>query len=93
MKKGRDRLHLWFSLSYASWLVMPRVLMQEMPDEWQDQMAKLLEEWDETWDTSDQPRTIVQGQSSDGKFTKFSKWILNYRHPDKKEIEKHKTNH
>lgn len=41
---GADRLHTWWELSYASYLVLPRSLMQSMPDEWQDRMAALLEE-------------------------------------------------
>ena len=50
-KKGYDRLWNYFGLSYASWLTMPRVLMHEMPDSWQLKMAKLLEEYDNYWDT------------------------------------------
>lgn len=28
-----NRLNTWFSCSYASFLTIPRVFMQEMPDE------------------------------------------------------------
>jgi len=48
MKKGYDKLWSWFGLSYASFLTLPRVMMHEMPDEWQGKMADLLEEWDST---------------------------------------------
>lgn len=38
-------LACWFGLSYASFLVLPRVLMQDMPPEWQaDQDAALAAE-------------------------------------------------
>jgi hypothetical protein len=47
---GADRLHCYWSLSYASYLTVPRVLMQSMPDEWQNKMAALLEELDTTCD-------------------------------------------
>jgi cation transport regulator ChaB len=46
---GSDRLWLWFSLSYANFLTLPRALMHQMPEEWQDKMAELLEEFDDTY--------------------------------------------
>lgn len=87
MGKGYERLWRWFGLSRASWLTMPRVLMHQMPDDWQERMAKLCEEWDETWDSSEMPNPIVNAQI-DGKFAKWPKWLLNYRHPDKEQIGK-----
>lgn len=47
---GEDRLHLWWELTYANYLTIPRSVMQSMPDEWQNKMAALLEELDETMD-------------------------------------------
>lgn len=44
----RKDLHLWFGLSYAAFLVMPRVAMMQMPKEWQEKMAELLNQYDET---------------------------------------------
>lgn len=38
---GYDALWGWFGLSRASFLVLPRVLMHEMPDDWQLRMAAL----------------------------------------------------
>ncbi|WP_438028978.1 hypothetical protein [Sorangium sp. So ce233] len=37
-------IHLWFSLSYGNYLVIPRALLQSMPVEWQERMVKCLEE-------------------------------------------------
>lgn len=37
-------VHTWFELSYANYLVLPRPLMQSMPDEWQHRMVTCLEE-------------------------------------------------
>ena len=59
MSKGHDRLWVWFGLGRPSWLTMPRVMMHAMPDDWQERMAALLEEWDAKWDTSDLPGTKV----------------------------------
>lgn len=45
----REAIHEWFSLSYASFLVLPRTLLQSMPDEWQGQFVALLREYDDHW--------------------------------------------
>ena len=80
---GHEKLWGWFGLSYASFLTMPRVLMHAMPDEWQNKMADLLEEYDNTF----------PGVYSDGvpvpyvtfklgnRFVKRPNW-MDYRHPD-----------
>lgn len=85
-REGYNRLWAWFSLSYASWLTIPRVLMHEMPDDWQMKMAELLEQWDEAWDSSDMPNPYVSAKKN-GKFIKWPSWLLNYRHPNYSEIE------
>jgi len=40
----------WFELSYAQYLTVPRLVMESMPFKWQEQMAKLLQEMDDTFD-------------------------------------------
>jgi hypothetical protein len=84
-RKGYDRLWLWFGLTRASWLTLPRSMMHEMPDEWQDKMAELLFEWDETWDSSELPSPHVSAKEN-GKFTRWPSFVTNYRRPDKNEI-------
>lgn len=84
--EGYNRLWGWFGLSYASWLTMPRVLMHSMPDEWQGKMAALLEEYDETFNTSETPSAWVMAKA-DGKFCRWPEWVLNYRRPDTKKID------
>lgn len=86
-RTGHDELWHWFGLSRASWLAMPRVLMHEMPDEWQAKMAELLKEWDETWDSREMPCPHVTGKAG-GKFTRWPDWVLDYRDPNRGEIEK-----
>lgn len=79
---GYQRLWLWFGLSRASWLTLPRVLMHEMPDDWQERMAVLLEEWDDEHSRLvDTPDTFVSAKRG-RRFCKFPSWLLNYRHPD-----------
>lgn len=85
---GHDNLWLWFSLDYASWLTLPRVLMHEMPDEWQDKMSDLLNEWDETWDTSGiDYKFTVSMKEHNGRFIKMPDWLCNYRYPKRDVIE------
>jgi hypothetical protein len=60
--------------------------MHEMPDEWQNKMAELLEEWDQTWDSSEMPTPIVNAKKGD-RFAKWPNWLLMYRHPDKAKVQ------
>ncbi|HBC7444051.1 TPA: hypothetical protein KEY66_003227 [Morganella morganii] len=77
----------WFGLSYASFLVLPRVLMHEMPIEWQDKMAALLHEYDEAFDTSSVCHSvIVSAKDKNNQFMKMPEYILNYRHPERDAI-------
>jgi len=86
--KGADRLSYWFELSYASWLTIPRVLMEAMPDEWQDKMAALLEEYDATFPNQPEVGTRVQVTDLSGKLIPTPHWLINYRRPIKNEIDK-----
>lgn len=81
-RPGYDRLWNWFGLSYASFLVVPRVLMHEMPDGWQDRMAALLEEYDAAFPNQPDGGTRVQRTDSSGKLSRWEPWLLQYRHPD-----------
>jgi hypothetical protein len=79
---GYDKLWGWFGLSYASFCVMPRILMHEMPDEWQSKMADLLAEYDATFQTSELPACKVTAIDDNGKFSRWPDWLLHYRRPD-----------
>ncbi|XXF10185.1 hypothetical protein J3Q00_07485 [Pseudomonas sp. D2-3] len=89
-QSGRDLLWAWFGLSYASWLTLPRVLMHEMPEQWQADMARLLAVWDTSWDTKDLPAAEVSAKL-DGKFTSWPEWVQNYRRPDRVQIAAHRA--
>ena len=84
---GYSALWLWFNLSYASWLTIPRVLMHEMPDEWQRDMAKLLNDYDAAYPNQPDWGTRVQLTRS-SKLIKTPSWVINYRHPEYNEIKK-----
>ena len=40
----------WFELSYSQFLTVPRLVLESMPHEWQERMAELLFEMDNTFD-------------------------------------------
>lgn len=86
---GYAALWLWFGLSRASWLTMPRVLMHEMPDDWQARMAQLLAEYDEAWAIPEcyAVETHVTAKR-DSKFVKLPDFLTNYRHPDSSAIDR-----
>ncbi|AUR92983.1 hypothetical protein NVP1181O_19 [Vibrio phage 1.181.O._10N.286.46.C9] len=76
------KLSEWFGLSYSSFCVMPRVLMEDMPDEWQEKMAELLNQYD---DAFDQSKVGIDGcrvqATMDNKLVKMPSELLNYRRP------------
>jgi hypothetical protein len=39
-----EAIHTWFGLTYSNYLVLPRTLLQSMPDLWQAKFVALLEE-------------------------------------------------
>lgn len=83
-----DALQCWFNLSYASWLTIPRVLLEAMPFEWQDKLAALLNEYDEAYPNQPNIGTRVQVTDGSGHLIKTPDWLINYRHPDNEAIDK-----
>lgn len=79
----RKDLHAWFGLSYAAFLVMPRVAMMQMPETWQEKMAELLNEYDEVINTSafGVSGCRVNAVAASGRLMKMPPELLNYRHP------------
>ncbi len=80
-RTGYDALWLWFGLSRSAFLTLPRVLMHEMPDKWQADMARLLAEMDEKFPNSPCGSTAVVKRGG-----AWPEWVLNYRHPQHDEI-------
>ncbi|HBK2581920.1 TPA: hypothetical protein LGJ93_001246 [Escherichia coli] len=85
----RKDLQLWFGLSYAAFCVMPRVFMVAMPQEWQEKMAQLLFEYDDTIKTNvcGVHSCFVTPRDKNKRFMKMPDDILNYRHPRREFIE------
>ena len=89
-RSGYDALWEWFGLSRASFLTLPRALMHEMPHAWQARMATLLAEWNAAYPFLENKgyQTHVSLRR-DRRFVKAPDWMVNYRHPDRAEIERH----
>lgn len=51
----KEAIHEYFGLSYANYLVLPRVVLQSMPDAWQEEFVRLLEQIPETIDEDTEP--------------------------------------
>lgn len=79
----RKDLHGWFGLSYTAFVVMPRVAMMQMPKEWQEKMAELLHEYDETINTGafGVHSCFVTVKDENNKFMRMPEQLVNYRHP------------
>ena len=84
---GYDALWTWFGLSRASWLTLPRSLLHEMPNDWQQRMADLLTEWDAVWRNVEELPTPHVAAKRAGRFVKWPEYLTRYRHPDKKQID------
>ena len=63
-----DPIHCWFGLTYASYLVLPRVVMESMSLEWQEKMVALLNEIGEKRGNLLQGNYAVNLRGEDGKY-------------------------
>lgn len=84
----RKDLHTWFGLSYAAFVVMPRVAMMQLPKEWQEKMSELLHQYDETVNTAafGVHSCFVTVKDESNKFMKMPEQLINYRHPSKETV-------
>ncbi len=88
-RSGYNDLWNWFSLSRASFLVLARVLMHEMPDDWQGKMAALLHEFDVAFPNQPEIGCVVRATKpfQPNRLVPMPEALINYRHPDRAAIE------
>ena len=78
-KVSDSPIHVWFELSYSQYLTVPRLVMESMPLEWQEKMAGLLREMDETFDwRPKEGRYWVMLKDENGRYTHAP--LHDYRH-------------
>lgn len=64
-----EPVHEWFELTYSSYLVLQRSIMQSMPVQWQTKMVALLEEAREACEgLKDLPSSFQVRAKKDGKY-------------------------
>jgi hypothetical protein len=85
---------LWVQFERGqSFLVWPRSMMHEMPDDWQLRAAELLEEWDAAWRMPDDwPVAYISARDErTNRFTRWPDWLLNYKYRDRDKIDELKV--
>lgn len=83
---GGERLHAWFwklcpdgwKISRQPFLVLPRVLMHEMPDDWQMRFAKCLEEYAAAFPGGDDAWRVRCVSKTTGKLVETPEFYLSY---------------
>ena len=80
-------IHNVFGLTYASWFVCPRVILEAMSVEWQKQFIDLIAELNEQFDWEPDDCIVEIRFRKDGKFVKVPEYYNNYRRPDREWIE------
>jgi hypothetical protein len=88
-KDGKDvhePVHIWFSLSYAAYLILPRLILQNMPVGWQRDFISLVDEIESTLGPLPSMKYSVQRRGNNGKFTKDP--FANYRRGSLEEAKK-----
>lgn len=72
-----DDIHHMFGLSYSSYLVLTRSILEAMPKDWQDKFVRLMQALEDRW-PEDAPSQFWVRASKDNKF--YSDPYRNYRH-------------
>lgn len=85
---SNTRLSTWFGIGRATWLTIPRSMLVQMPDEWQEKLAVLLEQYDRQFPNQHkfegEPYVLLR---NNGKAIKAPEWLLNYRHPNSEDFD------
>lgn len=85
-RPAQDDVSLWFELSYAQYLTIPRSVLEAMPMQWQLRFVRCLRELDETFEWRPlEGRYWCLLRDARGRFTD-DPW-MQYRHPDRDFIE------
>lgn len=81
-------VHDWFGLSYAGWLTLPRVILQEMPGQWQRRFVGCLEELEDAFESMGCDDVDIEVQfKRNGKYVSAPPNVCQYRRPDRDWLE------
>lgn len=67
-REDPEPIHLWFNLTYANYLVLPRSVLQSMPQPWQARFCTLLDELHELFGGLDWPSYDVRALAREQEF-------------------------
>jgi hypothetical protein len=83
-------VHGWFGLTYAAWLVLPRLYLEAMPEDWQRKFVVLLKELGATFDDWEPEGTeiVVQLKGERGWLVAPPSWVTEYRHGSAEHVRK-----
>jgi len=78
----QEPVHNWFGLTYSSYLVLPRVLLQSAPLEWQQKFIRLLNDLEEMFPDQHGHEYWVRRKERDqnGRFRFIHDPLSQYRH-------------
>jgi len=76
-------IHEAFGLSYASYLVIPRLVLQSMPEDWQVRFVAMIDECHERFDF-DTLMYTVSARTKDGQYVTDP--LRDYRHGHIEEV-------
>lgn len=66
-----EAIHTWFSLTYSNYLVLPRSVLQSMPDKWQKEFVECLEELENKFGHLEWPeRYDIRARNEAGRYIK-----------------------
>lgn len=78
--ESESPVHDAFGLTYASWFLVPRVVLEAMPIEWQRKFVKLMYELGDTftWEPDCSMQIVFRKR---GKYIRVPDHFRNYRYP------------
>lgn len=81
----KEDVHEWIGLSYASYLSIPRSLLQEMPADWQHELVRLLDQMGARFQAPLEGHYAVLLRGDHGRF--IGDPLRNYRYPSRHHIQ------
>ena len=76
MEEMKQSVHEWFGLTYANYLVFPRLALQELPEDWQKRFVALMDEAERIMGATPDNYVVLR-RGKDGRF-RNDPWA-NYR--------------
>jgi len=81
---AKEAIHEYFGLSYANYLVLPRSVLQSMPEEWQEGFVAMLEKIPEMFGTEWEPKGAYRVLALDESKKFITDPYSNYEHGRRK---------